>query len=133
MFPILLAVAAQAATPQPAPVVQPAPAPVASPVPPATTAPVATPAPAPPAPAPDVPAIVAREFPAYDKDRDGSLSRAEFADWMVRLKTIADPSTRADAPSTQTWLGAAFAQADADKSKTLTVVELTGFLLPGRS
>ena len=96
---------------------------------PATAAPVA---PAPAATA-EVTAIVAREFPAYDKDRDGALSRAEFADWMVKLKTIADPATRADAPSTQTWLGAAFAQADADKSKSLTLVELTGFLVPVRS
>jgi hypothetical protein len=80
-----------------------------------------------------VAAIVAREFPAYDKDANGGLSAKEFDDWMVKLKAIADPTTRADAPSTRTWLGAAFAQADLDKSRSVTLQELTGFLSPARS
>ncbi|PAX09402.1 calcium-binding protein [Sphingomonas lenta] len=87
-----------------------------------TTAPVATSA--------DVASIVAREFPSYDRDRDGSLNQNEFGEWMVKLKTIADPNVRADAPSTKTWLNAAFAQADSDKSRSLTLGELTGFLSP---
>jgi hypothetical protein len=82
---------------------------------------------------PEVAAVVAKEFPAYDKDRSGTLSAAEFAEWMVRLKAIADPSVTADAPSTRTWLGAAFAQADADKSRSVTEAELNGFLAQGRS
>lgn len=87
-----------------------------------TTPPAAT--------ATEVASIVAREFPSYDRNRDGSLNPSEFSEWMVKLKTIADPSVRADAPSTKTWLNAAFAQADADKSRSLTLGELTGFLSP---
>ncbi len=109
-----------------------APAPVTTPSPPV----VATPAPVAPRPATgpaEVAAIVAREFPAYDKDANGGLSAGEFGSWMVRLKAIADPTVTADAPSTKTWLGAAFAQADLDKSRSVTLQELTGFLSPARS
>lgn len=121
-----------------APAAQTAPAPLPasaapSPAAPATSAPVPTTTPKPVTSAGEVAAIVAREFPAYDKDANGGLSAKEFDDWMVKLKAIADPTTRADAPSTRTWLGAAFAQADLDKSRTVTLAELTGFLSPGRS
>ena len=81
----------------------------------------------------EVASIVAKEFPAYDKDASGALSQNEFGEWMVRLKTIADPNTRPDAPATKTWVNAAFAQADADRSRSLTLGELTGFLALGRS
>lgn len=111
-------------------------APAAVPIAPAT----ATPVPLPTAPAPrpattntEVATIVAREFPAYDRDANGGLSPGEFDRWMVRLKTIADPTVTADAPSTRTWLGAAFAQADLDRSRSVTLAELTGFLTTGRS
>ena len=100
---------------------------------PLPAAPVATTTPRPATSAGEVAAIVAREFPAYDKDANGGLSAKEFDDWMVKLKAIADPTVKADAPSTRTWLGAAFAQADLDKSRTVTLAELTGFLSPGRS
>ena len=77
--------------------------------------------------------IVDSEFPTYDKDGDGKLNRTEFAAWMVALKTASDPSTKADAPATRTWVAGAFAQADKDKSASLTKSELTGFLSPGKS
>jgi len=77
--------------------------------------------------------IVGREFGAYDKNKDGKLSPAEFDGWMVALKTASDPTTKADAPETRKWLGAAFAQADVDKSRDLTQEELTGFLSQGQS
>jgi hypothetical protein len=80
-----------------------------------------------------VASVVDQEFPSYDKDGDGKLSQAEFAAWMVTLKTASDPSTKADAPATKTWVNAAFAQADTDKSKSLTKTELTGFLSQGQS
>jgi hypothetical protein len=80
-----------------------------------------------------VASVVEQEFPSYDKDGDGKLSQAEFAAWMVTLKTASDPSTKADAPATKTWVNAAFAQADTDKSKSLTKTELTGFLSQGQS
>ena len=44
-----------------------------------------------------------------DTDKDGKLSKAEFAQWMVALKSQSDPSTKADAPATKKWVGTAFA------------------------
>ena len=108
-------------------------APAPLPTSPATAASAPTTGVQPATSAGEVAAIVAREFPAYDKDANGGLSAKEFDDWMVKLKAIADPTTRADAPSTRTWLGAAFAQADLDKSRSVTLAELTGFLSPERS
>jgi hypothetical protein len=85
------------------------------------------------APQGEVAQIIDREFGAYDKDRDGRLSQVEFAAWMVALKTASDPATQADSAETKRWLGAAFAQADADKNRGVTKVELTGFLSQGQS
>ena len=51
--------------------------------------------------------------------------------WMVALKTKTDPATKPDAPETKKWVSAAFAQADADKNKSLTKAEVTGFLTQG--
>ncbi|RZL73337.1 MAG: EF-hand domain-containing protein, partial [Sphingomonas sp.] len=42
-----------------------------------------------------------------------------------------DPSTKPDAPETKKWVSAAFAQADTDKSKSLTKTEVTSFLSQG--
>lgn len=72
--------------------------------------------------------VVNSEFPAYDKDANGTLSQAEFASWMVALKTKSDPSTKADSPATKAWVSQAFASADKDKNKSLSKDELTGFL-----
>ena len=126
----------------PAAPAQTAPAPVAMP---ATTAPPPAAAPQQPAmttgagavttapPAAEVAGIVSREFPSYDRNRDGTLDQGEFGTWMVKLKTIADPASTANAAAVKTWVNAAFAQADQDKSRTLTLGELTGFLTPARS
>ena len=76
--------------------------------------------------------VVDTQFPTYDKDGDGQLSKAEFAQWMVALKSQTDPSTKAEAPATKKWVGTAFAQADTDKSKTVSKTELTGFLSQGQ-
>jgi Ca2+-binding EF-hand superfamily protein len=75
--------------------------------------------------------VVAKEFPNYDKNGDGVLSATEFDAWMVALKTASDPSTKATAPATKTWLTKAFAQADTDKNKKVSKAELTGFLSQG--
>jgi hypothetical protein len=72
--------------------------------------------------------VVGTEFPTYDKNGDGSLSATEFSAWMVALKTASDPSTKATAPATKTWVATAFAQADADKNKKVSKGELTTFL-----
>lgn len=135
--------AGQVASPaQPAPAASPPPATIAAPP---ATAPRTAPAgpsvttgagaitPIPATSPTEIGAIIAREFPAYDKDRSGALTPGEFGDWMVKLKTIADPTVRADAPATRTWLGAAFMQADADRSQAVTLTELAGFLTPPRS
>lgn len=82
-------------------------------------------------PATQIADVVAKEFPSYDKNGDGKLSETEFGAWMVALKTVSDPSTKATAPATRTWIGQAFAQADTDKSKSLSQTELTGFLAQG--
>jgi hypothetical protein len=72
--------------------------------------------------------IIDAEFPTYDKDSSGTLNNAEFSEWMVKLKTASDPSTQADSAATRSWVAAAFAQADADRSSSLTKAELATFL-----
>lgn len=76
--------------------------------------------------------VVDTQFPTYDKDGDGKLNKAEFAQWMVALKSQTDPSTKTEAPATKKWVGSAFAQADTDKDKTVSKTELTGFLSQGQ-
>jgi hypothetical protein len=75
--------------------------------------------------------VVDAEFPTYDTDSNGTLSGTEFAAWMVALKTKSDPATKATSPETKKWNDAAFAQADTDKSKSVSKTELTGFLSKG--
>lgn len=114
---------------------QTAPAPAA----PAPNAPAANPTPADPAiaaaqPAPNasggdqVAAVVGKEFPTYDKDSNGTLSKAEFTAWMLALKSASDPSVKATDPATKAWMTQAFVQADSDKSKSVSKDELTNFL-----
>jgi hypothetical protein len=109
-----------------------------TPAAPADTAQAATTAPAPTTGQPasgstQVAQVVNTEFATYDKNKDGVLSKTEFGDWMVALKSASDPSTKADAPATKTWVGQAFASADKDRSKTVSKTELTGFLSQGQS
>lgn len=75
--------------------------------------------------------VVDTEFAGYDKNGDGKLNTAEFGAWMVALKTKTDPSTKAGTPETKKWIDAAFAQADTDKSKSLSKTELVSFLSQG--
>jgi len=75
--------------------------------------------------------VVESEFPTYDKDGSGALSSTEFASWMVKLKTDTDPATKADSSTTKKWIAQAFAQADSDKSKTVSMAELESFLSQG--
>ena len=87
--------------------------------------------PAPANKAEQVAAVVGKEFPTYDKNKDGKLDNAEFASWMVALKTASDPATKADSPDTKTWVGQAFASADTDKNKSVSMTELNAFLAQG--
>ncbi|MFN3435523.1 MAG: hypothetical protein ACK4ZY_14125, partial [Sphingomonas sp.] len=65
--------------------------------------------------------------------KDGKLEKAEFASWMVKLKQASDPKASATSPETKSWVNAAFAQADKDKSKSVSETELVGFLSQGQS
>ncbi|AXJ96823.1 MULTISPECIES: EF-hand domain-containing protein [unclassified Sphingomonas] len=80
-----------------------------------------------------VASIVDTEFPSYDANKDGQLTRAEFDDWMLKLKEKSDPSATPDSPATKKWLGAAFTQADKDRNKQISKAELLGFLTQGKS
>ncbi|HEX7848604.1 MAG TPA: EF-hand domain-containing protein [Sphingomonas sp.] len=98
-------------------------------------------APVPTAPAPDAQAsntapagqgaqvaeVVSGEFGTYDKNKNGSLSKTEFGAWMTALRTKADPSLKNDAAN-KSWIAQAFAQADTDKSGSVSKDELTNFL-----
>lgn len=77
--------------------------------------------------------IVDAEFPTYDKDSDGEITQPEFASWMVKLRQASDPSTDAQSAEVQSWIGQAFASADADKSTKVSKTELTTFLSQGAS
>ncbi len=77
--------------------------------------------------------VVDTEFPTYDKNADGALSSTEFGTWMVALRTASDASLKAGSKEMKAWTASAFAQADIDKSKTVSKVELTGFLAKGQS
>ncbi|RJF85470.1 EF-hand domain-containing protein [Sphingomonas cavernae] len=79
-----------------------------------------------PAGASQVAQVVDADFPAYDKDSNGELSQTEFSAWMLKLRQAGGDAT----PETEltAWAGAAFAQADADKNKTVSKGELTRFL-----
>jgi len=74
--------------------------------------------------------LIASEFPTYDKNADGILDKTEFAAWMgaLKAKTGAAPMS---APEMTKWTDGAFSTADADKSKTVTLVELQNYLTKG--
>lgn len=71
--------------------------------------------------------VVDTDFPAYDKDKNGELSQEEFGEWMTKLRSATPGQATAEA-DTKAWAGAAFAQADTDKSKSVSKAELTTFL-----
>ncbi len=77
--------------------------------------------------------IIDAEFPTYDKNGDSMLSAVEFGTWMTALKSKSGSAESAATPESRKWLDAAFAQADTDKSKSLTKTELTGFLTKAHS
>lgn len=86
-----------------------------------------------PAAGTQVATVVQTEFPTYDANKDGKLEKAEFTSWMVKLKQASDPKASATSAETKSWVNAAFAQADKDKSQSVTQPELVGFLSQGQS
>jgi len=81
------------------------------------------------APAADPKAVLAQQFPTYDKDGNSTLSQTEFAAWLVELKT-AQNTEKLTPEQISKWANDSFAKADKDKSKSVTVAELQGFLIP---
>lgn len=119
---IALASPALAQTTGPAP----ASPPTATPMPESSAAPQDSAAPA-AAAASDPKAIIASEFPAYDKDADGALNRVEFDTWLTALKEKSGDTAMKPADKTS-WLKTAFTTADKDKSKGVSLAELTDYL-----
>lgn len=111
----------------------PAPAPEpAMPAPADQAAPVAQPAPAAPQSTADkVAQVVEAQFPTYDADANGSLSKAEFGTWMASLRAN-DPAAKPGSAELKKWTEQAFAQTDTDKSKSVTKAELEAFLVKGQ-
>lgn len=89
--------------------------------------------PAAPAPAPAVPtdvkSAIAADFANWDKDASGTLTKAEFGEWMTALEVRANKPAVAAADK-DSWLTGLFGKADADKSATVTVAEVTTYLAP---
>lgn len=82
-----------------------------------------------PQPAADPKGVLAQQFPTYDKDANGSLSQVEFAAWLGEMKTAQNPE-KLTPEQISKWANDSFAKADKDKSKSVTVAELQGFLVP---
>ena len=97
-----------------------------------TAATPATPAtPSPSAQANDPETILKTEFPVYDKDSSGSLSKDEFSTWLLALKKAAPQQTPLTDAQQSEWLGKAFTDADSDKSTSVSLAELTTYLTRG--
>lgn len=78
----------------------------------------------------DPKALIASEFPSYDKDANGALSKTEFAAWMGALKSKSGEPAMPAAEMTK-WSNGAFATADKDKSTSVSLAELTTYLTAG--
>lgn len=86
--------------------------------------------PATPAAPAQISSVVDSEFPVYDADKSGVLSKAEFTKWISALKTEELKASGKTMTQAQigAWAGSAFASADADKSANVTKGELTAYL-----
>lgn len=77
--------------------------------------------------------IVDAEFPSYDGDGDGNLTKAEFAKWIIAMRDAAQTQgaelPALDATAKAKWASAAFTTADADKSSKISKVEMSSYLL----
>jgi hypothetical protein len=74
--------------------------------------------------------LVDAEFPTYDANSNGDLDQAEFSKWVLALQGASgDPKAAAmDETAKNNWAQAAFASADADKSKKVSKEEMNKFL-----
>ncbi|MDB5679945.1 EF-hand domain-containing protein, partial [Sphingomonas bacterium] len=124
--------AAPASPADPAAAAAATPAPAAPAAPATADAAPAAPAAAAPAPGAQIADVVSKEFPSYDKNNDGKLSKAEFGAWMFALRKASDPALKDDAAN-KTYVAGAFTTADTDKSKTVSKDELTNYLTQGQA
>jgi hypothetical protein len=74
-----------------------------------------------------VASVVSTDWAKYDKNNDGNLSKEEFAAWMTTLREQ-NPAQKEAVKDVGAWTTAAFAQADKDKSGSVTKTELETFL-----
>lgn len=95
---------------------------------PAAPAQPATPAQPAPAQPTDPADIIKNEFPVYDKDGNGQLSKAEFSTWLTALKAANPQKTTLTAAQEAQWLEKSFKDADKDKSTGVNLAELTSYL-----
>jgi len=91
------------------------------------------PAGAPATTASQVAQVVQAEFPNYDKDKSGALSKVEFGDWLGALRKASDASFNPASPEASSWSAQAFTAADTDKNGDVSQSELTAFLSKGKS
>jgi len=77
--------------------------------------------------------VVQTEFPGYDKDKSGALSKTEFSEWMGALRKASDATFNPASPEATSWSNQAFAAADTDKNGAVSQAELTAFLGKGKS
>lgn len=116
---IAVPAAAQTTTPgtaEPVDTTQPAPAPME----PTNQGSAATPT--------QVAEIVDKDFATYDTDATSDLNEAEFAVWMKALRKSAESDFDSESAEITAWIAQAFAAADKDNSKSVSKVELAGFL-----
>lgn len=74
--------------------------------------------------------LVDAEFPTYDANKNDALEPLEFRAWVLALHDAAGEANAAKDPAAKAkWANAAFATADADKSKKVTKAEMNKFLL----
>lgn len=71
--------------------------------------------------------VVSTDWAKYDGDKNGDLSKTEFASWMTALREQ-NPAQKAQVKDVDAWTTAAFTQADKDKSGAVSKDELQGFL-----
>ena len=73
--------------------------------------------------------LVDAEFPIYDVNKNGNLESAEFSNWVLALyDESGDANAPKDAASKAKWSKAAFATADADTNKSISIIEMNRFL-----
>jgi hypothetical protein len=77
-----------------------------------------------------VAAVVDSQFPTYDKDKSGTLSAAEFKQWIADLKAqeMTSEGKPADPAVAKQYAATAWKAADKNKDGTVSKDELTAFL-----